>query len=330
MNRTDHPIARRFFLAIAAFVLIALANRGCTSTSPTTSKSTAESATPAQPSFPTPEDAVKALIAALRSHDDDAIAKILGPGGQDIVSSGDAVADENTQDKVLNAYDQKHELVTNSDGSVTLDVGDDAWPMPIPLVKNEDGKTWVFDTDAGKNEIINRRVGNNELNVIEVCKAICDAQKEYARLDPDHDGVPEYARKFISDTGKKNGLFWETAEGEPPSPLGPAVAQAQGEGYAMTPSETGEPRPFHGYFYRIITAQGPGAPDGAMDYVINGKLIGGFAVVAWPADYGNSGIMTFIANYTGDVYQKDLGDDTDKLARAIAAYDPAPDWKKAE
>ena len=199
--------------------------------------------------------------------------------------------------------------------------------MPIPLIKDETGKAWVFDMETGKDEIINRRIGRNELTVIEVCKAICDAQREYAERDLGG-SVAEYARKFISDSGTTNGLYWPTAEGEQPSPLGEFVAQAQGQGYTATP--TTQPRPYHGYFYRILTAQGTDAPGGALNYMINGKLIGGFAVVAWPAEYGNSGVMTFITNYSGDVFQKDLGEQTDELARGMTEYNPDSSWKKAE
>jgi hypothetical protein len=340
MHRVNKYIARRLALATIALLLIALCGRGCTSsTNPSTSDATATDASTTQPStepagppqttFASPDDAVAALVAAVRANDIPKLEEIFGAGGDDILNSGDQVADNETRHNFLEKYDEKHQLITNDDGSVTLAIGDNDWPMPIPLVKDDDGKSWLFDTDAGKNEIINRRVGNNELNVIEVCKAICDAEKEYARRDPDRDGVPEYARKFISDPGRKNGLYWDTAEGEAASPLGIFAAAAEQEGYS-TNNPTGEPRPYHGYYYRIITAQGKDAPGGAQDYVINGRLLGGFAVVAWPADYGNSGIMTFIANYTGDVYQKDLGDDTDKLARAMTEYNPDSTWTKQD
>jgi hypothetical protein len=213
---------------------------------------------------------------------------------------------------------------------VTLLAGDDEWPLPIPIVQDGSGKRWVFDTASGKDEVITRRIGRNELTVIEVCKAIGDAQREYAQREVRGDGLPEYARKFISDPGTKNGLYWPTAEGEKPSPLGEAVAEAQVAGYSTSASPTGEPRPYHGYLYRILTAQGKDAPGGAEDYVINGRLIGGFAVIAWPVDYGSSGIMTFITNYAGEVYQKDLGEETDKLAQGLTEFNPDPTWKKAD
>jgi hypothetical protein len=194
--------------------------------------------------------------------------------------------------------------------------------MPVPIVKEND--KWRFDADAGREEIINRRIGRNELNVIEVCRAFVDAQQDYALANPNGSAVNEYARQFISDPGKKNGLYWPTAAGEAPSPLGPFVAEAVEQGYTAEVNKTDEPRPYHGYCYHMLKSQGPGAPGGgAMDYIVNGRMIGGFAAVAYPADYGNSGIMTFIVNQQGVVYQKDLGDDTVKIARAMETFDPA-------
>jgi hypothetical protein len=213
---------------------------------------------------------------------------------------------------------------------MTLVVGSQDWPLPIPIVKNPDNGKWSFDTDAGKDEIVNRRIGRNELDVIEVCKAIVDAEQDYAHSDPDNDGVPEYAQKVISDPGKRNGLYWEAGPNEPQSPLGPLVANAVDEGYSTSPNPSGEPRPYHGYCYHLLSSQGPNATGGAIDYVVNGRMIGGFGVIAYPADYGNSGIMSFIVNHEGIVYQKDLGEDTTRIAKAISAYDPGPGWQRAE
>lgn len=311
---------RRFAIAILALSLIALGNRGCTSTNPDNASN--------QLTFSTPEHAVHALVEAMDAHDSDKLEKIFGPDNEDLLSSGDEIADEQVQTRFLQAYNEKHQLIANADGSKTLALGANDWPMPIPIVRDESGKAWIFDTETGKDEIINRRIGHNELTVIEVCKAVCDAEREYAERDINGNGIPEYARKFISDPGTHNGLYWPTAEGEDPSPLGALAAHAQGEGYAITPST--EPRPYHGYLYRILTAQGTDAPGGPRDYVINGQFIGGFAVLAWPAEYGNSGIMTFITNYSGDVYQKDLGEQTDKLAREMTEYNPDASWKKAD
>jgi len=206
-------------------------------------------------------------------------------------------------------------------------VGKNDWPFPIPLVKK--GEVWFFDTDKGREEILNRRIGENELSAIQTMLAIVDAQREYAMKAIHRDGIPEYAQKFMSDAGKKNGLYWETKEGEEPSPLGPALAQAKKEGYSGKKSDD-KPVPFYGYFYRILKAQGKNAAEGAYDYVVKGKMIGGFAVVASPAKYGNSGIMTFIVNHDGVVYQKDLGKNTAKIAKNITMYDPDKTWERAK
>jgi hypothetical protein len=280
-----------------------------------------------QATYSTPDDAVNALITAGRARDKAALRKIFGPDSEKLLSSGDAVADRNTAEKFLAAYDEKHNLAPGENGKMTLVVGKD-WPFPIPLVKDAQKGTWHFDTAAGQEEILNRRIGRNERNVINVCGAVVDAQREYAIRDPNGDGVPEYAEKFLSDPGKKNGLFWETAEGEPPSPLGPLVGNAVAEGY--THGTDGEPKPYHGYFYRILTSQGANAPGGAYDYLVGGKLIGGFALVAYPAEYGNSGIMTFMVSHSGTIYQRDLGENTAKLAKEINKFDPGPGWEKVE
>jgi hypothetical protein len=324
MNRAIRVPGRRFALVVVALTLIALATRGCTNTNP------AGETPAAQRTFASPEGALQSLVAAIRGRDTKALEAIFGPDSDDLLFSGDPVDDQQTLARFLTAYDEKHTLVPTDDNSVTIVVGNDDWPMPIPIVKTASGNAWIFDTANGKDEVITRRIGRNELTVIEVCKAICDAQREYAQRDPNHDEIPEYARKFISDPGQKNGLYWPTGEGEKPSPLGAAVAEAQGEGYSTTKSSSAQPRPYHGYLYRILTRQGSNAPGGAQEYIMNGKFIGGFAVVAWPVDYGSSGIMTFVTNYTGDVYQKDLGEDTGKLARAMTEYNPDSTWKKAE
>jgi hypothetical protein len=312
MNHISGTLVRRLTFAGCSLMLMALANLGCTTAS--------------QRTFKSPDDAVQSLVTAMRGHDTKAIEAIFGPDSDDILSSGDPVDDQQTQAKFLKAFDEKHRLDPGEGKSMTLVVGKDDWPMPIPIIQDEKGKNWLFDTANGKDEVITRRIGRNELTVIEVCKAICDAQREYAQLDMNGDGLPEYARKFISDEGKKNGLYWPTAEGEPPSPLGEAVAKAQGAGYSVSANPTVHPRPYHGYLYRILTAQGKDAPGGAEDYIIKGRLIGGFAIVAWPVDYGSSGNMTFITNYAGEVYQKDLGEDSDKVGRAMTEYNPDATW----
>lgn len=280
-----------------------------------------------QATFATPDSAADALVVAARADSKPELKHIFGDGADSLIGSGDAVADRNAATKFVELYDQKHQIVP-SDGtpdSMTLVVGNEDWPFPVPIVKETDGK-WRFDTDSGLQEILNRRIGRNELDTVQVCLAIVDAQREYAFLDPDGDGVPEYATKFRSDPGKKNGLYWKTEPGQPPSPLGLLAAEAQAEGYSAAGMREGERRPYHGYFYKILESQGPHARDGAYDYMVNGKMIGGFAVVAWPADYGNSGIMTFTVNQAGVVYQKDLGEETEKLASSMKSFDPDSTW----
>jgi hypothetical protein len=249
----------------------------------------------------------------------------MGSEGEQIASSGDEVADRQRREKFLALYDQKHELVKEGGDRLTLVVGKNDWPFPVPIVREK--SKWHFDTESGLEEILNRRIGENELSTIETCKAIADAQREYALMDPDGDGVREYARKFVSDPGKRDGLFWPTVEGEKPSPLGEFAAAAAAEGYRRS---EGGPAPYHGYYFRILDAQGPHAPDGAVDYVVNGKMTLGFAVVAYPAEYGNSGVMTFIMGPDGVVYQKNLGEDTAKQANALKAFDPGEGWTKVE
>lgn len=311
LRMPGHATALR--TCILAAILLPLL-QGCASTQPDGARS-----------FATAKDAVDALTGALRAHDKAQLLAILGPNGEDIISSGDEVADRARAEKFLALYDQKHALAPDGPNSMTLEVGNDNWPLPIPIVfKNG---SWSFDSEAGKEEILNRRIGENELSVIQVCKAIADAQKEFALQSVDADGVNEYARKFISDEGKHNGLYWPTAEGEKPSPLGELAAAAAAEGYSR---KADGPSPYHGYCYRILLAQGPHAPDGALDYVENGKMALGFAVVAYPADYGNSGIMTFTMGPDGIVFQKDLGEDTEKLAQEMKEFDPGEGWTKSE
>jgi hypothetical protein len=273
--------------------------------------------------FASPNDAVQTLTVAVRADDIPQLLAIMGSDGEEIVSSGDEAADRIRRQRFLTLYDEKHSLVPEGDGRMTLVVGNADWPFPVPIVRQ--GSKWHFDSQAGVEEILNRRVGENELFTIQVCKAIGDAQQEYALKHPNGDGVREYARQFISDPGKRNGLYWLTAEGEDPSPLGELAASAAAEGYHR---RTEGLTPYHGYYYRILTAQGPNAPDGALDYVVNGKMSLGYAVIAYPAEYGNSGVMTFIMGADGVVYQKNLGDDTAKVAAAITTFDPGEGWTK--
>ncbi len=282
----------------------------------------------AQKSFATPEEAVKALVEAVRAGDTKALMAILGPEARPLIFSGDKVADKEGRQHLVDAYDQAHKLEPVGDTKVIVSIGKDDWPLATPLVKA--GDAWRFDTAAGKEEILNRRIGRNELNTIQVCLAIVDAQREYARMGHDGGGGPEYAQKFVSDPGRRNGLYWKALEtDEAPSPLGPLVAQARAEGYGGKRA-SGKPVPYHGYLFRMLTAQGPDAPGGAYDYVVNGRMIGGFAAVAYPARYGVSGVMTFIVNQDGVVYQKDLGSETAKLAQAMKIYNPDSAWKKVQ
>ncbi len=279
-----------------------------------------------QKGFASPEEAIKAWIAAARSNDDKELIAIFGPEVKELIFSGDPVADKQRREKFLSAYDKKNSLTKDGDKMVLV-VGDKDWPFPIPLVKK--GTQWFFDTKAGKEEILNRIVGRDELDTIQTMLAIVDAQREYAMKDRDANGILEYAEKFRSDPGKKNGLYWETKEGEEPSPLGELVAQARAAGYTRAGSKD-NPVPFHGYYFRMLLKQGKHASGGAYDYVVKGKMIGGFAVIAYPAAYGTSGVMTFIVNHDGVVYQKDLGKDTAKKAKAVASFDPDDTWKKVQ
>jgi len=277
--------------------------------------------------YASPDEAVSALIGALRpTVDKDKLKQILGSEGDEITNSGDEVADKNNADEFLKSYDKKHKLQANADGDIELIVGENDWPMPIPIVKNDDGK-WSFDAAEGKDEVLRRRVGKNELETIQVMKAIVDAQRDYAHLDPDNDGLHEYAKHLLSTPGKKDGLFWETKAGEPQSPLGPLVADAAEEGYRASETNRSARRPFHGYYFKLLTAQGPHAKGGEQDYMLGGKLIGGFAVVAWPATYRNSGVMTFITNHDGVVYEKDMGADA---GPSVTRFDPGDGWKQSE
>ncbi len=277
----------------------------------------------AQRSFASPEQAMTALVDAIKAEDGKALLDILGPEGRSLVYSGDQVADRSAMQRFATEYDRAHRLQAGG-GKVILYVGQDDYPLPIPVVP--DGTVWRFDTRAGKEEILNRRIGKNELDAIQVCLAYVDAQREYYSEDRNADGLREYATRFASSAGKRDGLFWQTKPGEKPSPLGPVVARARDEGYRK--GQGGSPVPYHGYYYRILTAQGADAPDGAYDYMARGRMIGGFALVAFPAQYGVSGVMTFIVNHEGIVYQKDLGPDSAAIARGMKLFNPDASWKK--
>ena len=276
-----------------------------------------------QKRFPSPEEAVKSLVAAVRANDIKEMRAILGPGSRDVISSGDDMADRVGREKFLKAYDRKNRLQEQSPARMTLCTGEDDWPMPIPIVKK--GTKWVFDIRQGIQEILDRRIGRNELRVMDVLHAYVDAQREYATKDCRGDGAVEFAQVIVSTKGKRDGLYWEAKEGEDESPLGPFVAQAASEGY-VNPDLS----PFHGYYFKILKGQGKRANGGAYNYVVKGKMILGFALIAYPAEYGNSGVMTFIVNQEGVIYQKKLGKDTRRRAQAIKLFDPDKTWKKVE
>ncbi|HEV2717060.1 MAG TPA: DUF2950 domain-containing protein [Terriglobales bacterium] len=276
----------------------------------------------AQQDFKTPDDAASALASAAKTGDRKAIVTVLGPDGQDIVSSGDEVADAATRQKFIAAYEAKHQIAMEGDNKAILVIGQEDFPLPIPLVR-KDG-LWRFDTAAGREEILFRRVGRDELDAIQSCLAYVDAQNEYAERDRTAAGANTYAQRIISAPGKKDGLYWPTSQGEDASPLGELIAEATAQGYRPGDGRT----PFHGYYFKILTKQGPAAPGGELDYIVRGKMIGGFALVAYPAEYRNSGVMTFIVNHTGNVFQKDLGPDTAKLAERMTSFNPDQSWTK--
>jgi hypothetical protein len=275
----------------------------------------------AQRSFASPDEAIKALQAATAAKDKAALDEIFGPEIHGLLT-GDEVQDANNAQRFAAAMAQSCKPVNEADDKITLEIGTNDWPMPIPLVKT-DGQ-WHFDTAAGKEEIINRHIGKDELHAIGVCQAYVAAQQQYVKLSTNADGKPEYALKFKSTPGKKDGLYWAAAEGEPASPFGPLVAEAHAEGYVGNTSKG--PHPFHGYYFRILTRQGKAAPGGKMDYMDHGNLTKGFALVAYPERWDQSGIMTFIVNQDGKVYQRNLGEKTSRLAAAFKEYNPDSDW----
>ena len=274
-----------------------------------------------QKTFSSPEDASAALFTAAQSNDEKAMLDILGPSAKEIVSSGDDAEDAQNRTNFAQKYQEMHRLTKEPDVTTTLYIGAENWPTPIPLVNK--GGSWYFDTAAGKKEILYRRVGQNEMSTIRVCQEFVAAEKEY--YSTQHN---EYAQKIFSDEGQHNGLYWKAADGEPQSPIGPLVASAVAKGYSR--SQNGEPTPYLGYYYHILTAQGKNAEGGAKSYVADGKMTGGFALVAYPAEYRSSGVMTFVVDQDGVVYQKDLGKKTAAIAEAMKEYNPDSRWQKAE
>ncbi len=273
-----------------------------------------------QKTFSSAEDASNALVAAAKNNDEKAMLDILGPDGKQIVSSGDEAQDAESRANFVQKFQQMHRLVKEPDGATTLYIGAENWPTPIPLVNK--GNLWYFDTEAGKDEILYRRIGRNELSAIRVCQGLVAAQKEYYAKQNN-----QYAPKIFSDEGEHDGLYWKVTQGEPESPIGPLVASAVAEGFA--PSGAGAPTPYRGYYYHSLRRQGKDAPGGAKSYIVDGKMTEGFAFVAYPAEYRSSGVMTFIVNEDGVVYQKDLGKKTEVLAKAMKEYNPDSTWQKA-
>jgi hypothetical protein len=278
--------------------------------------------------FASPPEAVNALITAAENHDTNSLHAIFGPEGHQLVSP-DAVQAAQSYQIFVKRLSEKVEMMTNSDASISLQIGNDAWPFPIPLV-SQDGQ-WHFDTIAGRQEILNRRIGMDELGAINVCQTYVEAQREYASQDRMGDGVLAYAQQLRSDAGTHDGLFWPAQPGEPLSPLGPLIAAARGEGYQHTARMLNEQAaPYHGYYFKILTRQGKHAAGGKYNYIINGRMIAGFALVAWPAEWGNTGVMTFIVNQQGTIYQRNLGPKTGKIASHVTEFDLDSEWSPTE
>ncbi|MGH7244842.1 MAG: DUF2950 domain-containing protein [Phycisphaerales bacterium] len=293
---------------------------GLAASLPVSCSTTQETAVEQGEAFATPQALVDAAVAALRSDNQAALAKILGADAYEDFSSGDDVQDRANLQTFLAKYDQSHRLVDNPNGSKTLEIGPDNWPMAFPII--HDGEGWRFDTAAGIEELNARRIGRNELDCIETCRAVSDAQADYLMMDPDGQMPPAYAQTFFSNPGTKSGLFWPTNAGETPSPMGDFAARASAEGYTR-----GEgPQPYHGYFFRLLREQGPFAPGGSESYMENGRMTRGFAVIAYPAEYDGSGVMSFMIAKQGIVYQRDLGPDSASIAKSMTVFNPDPSW----
>jgi Protein of unknown function (DUF2950) len=279
---------------------------------------------PGQQTFASPEDAGRAFFAAMQAPGDQAPLRILGPEGKDVLSSGDSAEDADARTGFVVKYQEMHRFVSESNGTVALVIGAENWPFPIPLVNNHG--SWYFDTAAGKDEIVFRRIGRNELAAIDACNELVQAQKQYFARPPANLSK-QFAQKLVSDEGQHNGLYWQGASDESDSPINPLIAYARQN---LPADQVGEHVPFNGYMFRILTSQGAHAPGGAKNYVLDGKMTAGFAFVAYPVEYRSSGVMTFIVDASGNIYQKDLGPDTIKLAQAMTAYDPDSSWHQPE
>jgi hypothetical protein len=313
--QSDPYFLRRLLLIFAIVLpLIALGTR-----------EGAHAAEAKQKTFQSPEAAVAALVKATRENNTEELMTLFGPGSRLLVTSGDEIEDRYRREQFVKAYGERNRLETGAGGKVTLYIGNDDWPFPIPVMKTDN--VWRFDTRAGRDEILSREIGENELSAIQVCLAIVDAQRDYADQMRDRTGQPEYAQKLESTAGARDGLYWEAAQSEIPSPLGPLVARARAEGYGQA---IGMLAPFHGYLYKIIKAQGADAAGGAYEYVVNKKMIGGFALLAYPATYGSSGVNSFIVSHEGVAYKKDLGKSTSQSAASMTLFNPDKTWKKVK
>ena len=279
---------------------------------------------PGQRTFASPEDAGRAFFSATQAQDEQALLSILGPAGKTIISSGDATEDLDSRVNFVHKYQEMHRFATEPNGTITLIVGAENWPLPFPLV-NDHG-SWYFDTPAGKDEVLFRRIGRNELSAMDACRSLVEAQKQYF-AHPWGNLPKQFAQKLVSDEGRHDGLYWQGAENELESPINPLIAIAQGKG---PNDQAGDQVPFHGYFFRILSSQGPHAPGGAKSYVVDGVMTEGFAFIAYPAEYRSSGVMTFIVDESGTIYEKDLGPETTKIAQTMTAYDPDSTWKQPE
>jgi hypothetical protein len=279
---------------------------------------------PGQRTFASADEAASTFFAAMQGQNLKELSSILGPAGEEILSSGDPEEDADARVSFVVKYEEMHRFVTEPDGTVTLVIGAENWPFPIPLANNNG--SWYFDTDSGKDEILFRRVGKNELAAIEACRALVDAQKEYFSRPP-ADHSKQFAQKLVSDDGRHNGLYWHGAYDEFDSPINPLIAYADGK---AAQGQAGNQVPYNGYFFRILTSQGPHAPGGAKNYLVDGKMTGGFAFVAYPAEYRSSGVMTFIVDESGTIYEKDLGPNATKTAEAMTVYDPDSTWHQVD
>jgi len=314
MRRTKLNFEKFDWVNLPKLAAIAILLTGCV---PTRSMAQQQG----QKTFSSPEEASNALVTAAQNNDEKAMLEILGPDAKRIVSSGDETEDADNRANFAQRYQEMHRLVKEPNGTTTLYAGTQNWPMPIPLVNK--GNLWYFDTEAGQKEILYRRIGRNEISTIHVCQELVAAEKEYMSQ------MKAYAQKFFSDEGQQNGLYWQAADGQPQSPIGPLVASAVAEGYAPG-KDSAPPTPYRGYYYHILSRQGASAPGGAKSYIVNGKMTKGFAVVAYPAEYRTSGVMTFIVGEDGVVRRKDLGKNTDVLAKAMKEYNPDSTWKRDE